>query len=62
MKVRELMELLSTMDENMEVRFLDTFWESEGWGEHAHDDKYMYTPVCEVDTLVIEGQQVVTLR
>lgn len=33
MKVKELIEKLSKMDPEMEVRVTDTYWESEGYYE-----------------------------
>ena len=37
MKIRELMEALSHLNPDLEVRIPDTFWQSEGWGEAAED-------------------------
>jgi len=37
MKIRELMEALSKLNPELEVRIPDTFWHSEGWGENAED-------------------------
>ena len=40
MKVKELIRELSQCDFDAEVQFFDTFWASEGWGEHAHEDRW----------------------
>ena len=41
MTVREMMAALAQMDPDMEVRMPDTYWESEGYGEHADDVEYL---------------------
>ena len=41
MTVREMMAALAQMDPDMEVRMPDTYWESEGYGEHADDVDYL---------------------
>ena len=50
MIVRELMELLATMDQDAVVVFPDTYEESEGWGE--------CDPYLTVDGAVEEDGQV----
>lgn len=37
MKIRELMEALSHLNPELEIRIPDTFWQNEGWGEATED-------------------------
>ena len=37
MKVKELIKELEKMDGDMEIRFRDTYWETEGYGKYADD-------------------------
>lgn len=37
MTVKELMARLAELDENMVVRVADSYWQGEGYGEHAQD-------------------------
>ena len=53
MKVSELMALLATMPADAEVRFPDTYAESEGWGECE--------PYCTVYDAVAEDGAVTLL-
>lgn len=41
MKVIELVEILNKMPKDAEVSYLDTFWESEGWGKDAKIPYYI---------------------
>ena len=40
MKVKEIIKTLKKMPPDAEVYYLDTFWRSEGWGEHADEDAW----------------------
>lgn len=53
MLVRELVEMLSAMDGEMEVCFADLYSRSEGWGEGCED------AVCAVDSVVVRDGMVV---
>lgn len=61
MKIRELIEMLSKMDQEMEVRVTDTFWMEEGYGEHAHDPAYLTTPLGTVVEDEVNGKKVCVL-
>ena len=62
MKVAELMEKLKAMDKNAEVRFADTFWESEGYGPNAGKLDYLTRSVRVVVTTEVAGEKAVILR
>ena len=53
MKVRELIEMLSAMDGEMEVAFADTYARSEGY-EEGHENA-----VAMVDSIVIRDGMVI---
>lgn len=40
MTVAELIKALSQCDFNAEVKFFDTFWDSEGWGPLANESRW----------------------
>lgn len=48
MTVQRLIERLQLMDPDAVVVFPDTWWESEGYGEHAHDFDYLHSVVDDV--------------
>lgn len=63
MKVKELMELLSKLDPDMEIRFRDTYWESEGYGSRAEDPRELthystHVEVCDMR----DGTEAVVIR
>ena len=53
MLVRELVEMLSAMDGEMEVCFADTYTRSEGWGEGCD------SAVAEIGSVVVRDGMVV---
>lgn len=48
MKVKELMEMLAKLDPDMEIRFRDTYWESEGYGSRADDPRALTEDITDV--------------
>ena len=62
MKVKELMEMLAKLDPEMEIRFRDTYWESEGYGERADDPNYLTRKVVAVHLKEMNGERAVVLQ
>ena len=40
MKVAELIKILEKLPKNVDVCFLDTYWESEGYGPYANEREW----------------------
>ncbi len=40
MTVKELMIVLEAMPQDAEVQYFDTWWEGEGYGEHADESMW----------------------
>ena len=47
MKVAELIKILEKMPKDAKVSYFDTYWQSEGWGEHAKEP--YYNEVCAIE-------------
>ena len=62
MKVKELMEMLKSMDENTEIRFRDTYWENEGYGDRAKDPRLLTRPTYGVNVVDMkDGESAVVI-
>ena len=62
MKVKELMEMLAKLDPEMEIRYRDTYWENEGYGDRADDLNYLTCKVVAVHLKEMNGGQAAVLQ
>lgn len=62
MKAKELMEMLEKLDPETEIRFRDTYWENEGYGERADDSNYLTRRVVAVHMKQMNGETVAVLQ
>lgn len=62
MKAKELMEMLAKLDPETEIRFRDTYWENEGYGERADDPNYLTRRVVAVYLKQMNGETVAVLQ
>lgn len=62
MKAKELMEMLAKLDPEMEIRFRDTYWENEGYGERADDPNYLTRKAVAVHLKQMNGETVAVLQ
>ena len=62
MTVRELINILAQYNLDTEIRFRDTYWENEGYGERADDPNYLTRRVVAVHMKQMNGETVAVLQ
>lgn len=62
MTAKELIEMLTKLDPETEIRFRDTYWENEGYGERADDPNYLTRRAAAVHLKQMNGETVAVLQ
>ena len=62
MTAKELIEKLAKLDPETEIRFRDTYWENEGYGERADDPNYLTRRAVAVHLKQMNGETVAVLQ
>ena len=62
MTAKELIEQLAKLDPKTEIRFRDTYWENEGYGELADDPNYLTRRAVAVHLKQMNSETVAVLQ